>query len=479
MKISYVGNRRNTASDGLSFNTENHVALTLEKLGHEVNFIQEDEITPGSLPDRVKGSDIFLWTRTWPGIVTLEDLDAIREMGIPTASFHLDKYAGIQRDGGIGTDVFWKTDYVFSPEGSPESKEIFAGHGINQFYLPAGVFEPECYLEEPVDHFKHDVVFVGGGVDYSHPEWPYRAQLVTWLKDTYGDRFGKYGHPERTVRGRELNQLYASCKIVIGDSLCKDFKDSYYWSDRVYETIGRGGFMIHPYIKGLEEEFVDGETIVFYEFGNFEQLKEKIDYYLEHPEEREKIRMAGHEFVKNNATYTQRLKSMLNHIADANKMVSTEVQEPIKINLGSGNDPLEGHINVDMLERNDVDVVHNLMDFPYPFEDGSASHIKAIDVLEHLDNYTDDKKPAIMEFMRECHRILQDGGELYVQTPSWDSDVFKIDITHVRGFHPKSFDFFDKDTWYGQIRGFYDGPEFKVSCKELENGNLQFTMIKR
>lgn len=151
----------------------------------------------------------------------------------------------------------------------------------------------------------------------------------------------------------------------------------------------------------------------------------------------------------------------------------------IKVNLGSGNDPLPGHVNVDMLERDDVDVVHNLMNFPYPFESESASHIKAIDVIEHLDHYTDDKQPAIMAFMRECHRILAPGGELYIQTPSWDSELFKIDITHVRGFHAKSFDFFDKDTWYGQIRGFYDGPEFKVSCKELENGNLQFTMIKR
>jgi hypothetical protein len=143
----------------------------------------------------------FFGPRTWPGKVTLEDLEAIQAKGIPTASFHLDKYAGIQRDGGLGEDVFWKTQYVFSPEGSMESQRIFREHGINQYYLPPAVYDDECYIAEPVEHFKHDIVFVGGGVEYSHPEWPYRGKLVTWLKETYGDRFSKYGWPERPIRG--------------------------------------------------------------------------------------------------------------------------------------------------------------------------------------------------------------------------------------------------------------------------------------
>lgn len=150
----------------------------------------------------------------------------------------------------------------------------------------------------------------------------------------------------------------------------------------------------------------------------------------------------------------------------------------MKINLGSGNDPLSEHVNVDMLKRDDVDVVHNLMDFPYPFESDSATHIKAIDVIEHLDHYTDDKKPTIIEFIKECHRILKVSGELYIQTPSWDSELFKIDPTHVRGFHIKSFDYFDPNTWYGQIRDFYDTPKFKVKAEELENKNLRFWMVK-
>lgn len=321
MRIAYVGNRTNLASDGKSFNTEAHIALSLEKLGHKVNFIQENEIeqnpgTSSNLIERVGDADLFLWTRTWKpsdntGYVAYDDLLALKEKGILTVSFHLDKYAGIERDGGMATDTFWKTDYVFSPEGSVQSDAIFKSHGINQRYLPPGIYEGDCYETEPVEHFKHDVVFVGGGEDYMHPEWPYRAKLVRWLKETYGERFGKYGHPERTVRGHELNQLYSSSKVVIGDSLCKDFFDSFYYSDRMFEVTGRNGMLISPYIPGTTDHFIDRKEIVLYAFDNWAQLKFMIDYYLEHDDEREAIRKAGHERTKTENTYTNRMAEML------------------------------------------------------------------------------------------------------------------------------------------------------------------------
>lgn len=151
----------------------------------------------------------------------------------------------------------------------------------------------------------------------------------------------------------------------------------------------------------------------------------------------------------------------------------------ILINLGSGNAPMKDHVNLDMLKREDVDVVHNLMDFPYPFKDGVASSIKALDVIEHLDHYTKDRQPTIIKFIEECHRILEPGGELYIQCPSWDSELFKIDVTHVRGFHPNSFDFFVPSTDYGKIRSFYSPAKFSsIKVDVLDNLNLRFWLTK-
>lgn len=312
MRIAYVGNRTNLASDGRSFNTENHVALSLEKLGHTVDFIQENEIKPGTLAARVKDADLFLWTRTWPGFVTEEDLEKV---SVPTASFHLDCYSNIKRDGGIGKDTFWHTDHVFSPEGSPQAAKIFKSHGVNHHYLPAGVYEDESeVLKEPINdsELKYDIVFIGGGVEYSHAEWGYRGELIRWLQRTYGDRFHKYGHPQKHVRGEELNKLLLSSRIVIGDSLCKDFMDSYYFSDRIFETTGRGGFTIAPYIPGITDYFVDRKEVVLYSFGNWLQLKNLIDYYLaEGSTEREQIRIAGNSRTRKDHTYRHRCQEML------------------------------------------------------------------------------------------------------------------------------------------------------------------------
>lgn len=147
-----------------------------------------------------------------------------------------------------------------------------------------------------------------------------------------------------------------------------------------------------------------------------------------------------------------------------------------KIYLGAGTDRRSGYIHVDHLPLEGIDVVHNLMDFPYPFKDEEAEHIIAIDVLEHLDHYTNGGKPTVIAFIEECHRILKAGGELFIQTPRYDADFLWIDPTHVRGFHEQSMDFFDPTTHFGKTTGFYSQAKFKVICKILPNKNLQFTM---
>jgi spore maturation protein CgeB len=78
----------------------------------------------------------------------------------------------------------------------------------------------------------------------------------------------------------------------------------------MFESTGRGGFTIYPAIKGLEDLFKPTE-LVLYEHGNLEDLKTKIDYYLTHDFEREKIRMLGHQRTKNHHTYINRWTEIL------------------------------------------------------------------------------------------------------------------------------------------------------------------------
>lgn len=507
MRIAYVGNFRQ------SHCTETHLAATLEDLGHEVIRLQEDKYA--CLPNLFWGEltkplDLFLFTRTWGETVTIEHLNNLRARGIPSVSYHLDLYVGLARkylhngkslDEVLQTDPFWRTDFVFTPDGDPRSAEIFKRNGVNHHYMLPGVYKPECILASP-EHIM-DVLFVGGGDypgspnGYGHPEWPYRDQLIQWLREVYGGRFYKFGHPQKTVRNDALNRLYQNAKVTIGDSVCLNFNHKNYTSDRIFETTGRGGFLIYPRIEGIEECFVEGKEIIYYDYGNFDQLKEKIDYYLEHDDEREAIRRAGHERTKRDHTYHNRLVAMLEIVSGATLGAEEAVpgnppeqerdvmldDSPVKINLGAGSEPTPGWVNVDWIKGEGIQVEHNLLLFPWPFADGVADEIKAIDVLEHMPNYTPDNQATALAFVEECWRILQPGGTLQIQVPHWQSPNLWIDPTHVRGFDPKSMDYFDPETDFGKWYGYYTRGKFRVRAElsKMPDGqpsNVTFWMVK-
>lgn len=299
MTIAFLGNF------AVDYSSENHHAKSLEALGHEVIRLQENQpIT--ETPD----CDMFVWVHThgWysPGV---EQLIKKYKGNVPIVSYHLDLWFGLQRQTDLETDPFYKLiDHWFVTD-KLMADWLNANTKVKGYYLPAGVYDQECRMAEGDKSI--DVVFVGSR-GY-HPEWPYRPKLIDWLDNNYRvfRHVGGDGKHLRTTRGQDLNRLYANSKVTVGDSLCINFDYPYYWSDRVYETTGRGGFLIMPYIKGLEDNFELGKEIVTYEFNNFDDLKQKIDYYLDHDNEREEIRKAGHERTKRDHTYKQRWSKIL------------------------------------------------------------------------------------------------------------------------------------------------------------------------
>lgn len=99
--------------------------------------------------------------------------------------------------------------------------------------------------------------------------------------------------------------------------------------------------------------------------------------------------------------------------------------EKKKINFGSSGFNRPGYINVDIRPSVKPDVLHDLNAFPYPFEDNSIDRIEMTHILEHLE------KP--FHVMREIHRILKPGGELYIAVPH-----FSRGFTHAE--HEHGFD---------------------------------------
>lgn len=65
---------------------------------------------------------------------------------------------------------------------------------------------------------------------------------------------------------------------------------------RVLDVLACGGFLLTNYQPEIAEYFIDGEELVMYH--SFEDMYEKIDYYLEHEDERKQIARAGYKKVK-------------------------------------------------------------------------------------------------------------------------------------------------------------------------------------
>ena len=307
MRIAFLGNF------AVPYSSETHHARSLETLGHEVIRLQEPSTAVSVITEQALRADAFVWIHThgWdtPGIDFA--LRAIKNAGIPTLTYHLDLWWGLQRQKDVRSSPYWDLDHFFTVD-KKMADWLTDNTPVKGHYLPAGVFDEECFISSEPSPFANDVIFVGSR-GY-HPEWPWRPQLIDWLRDTYGSRFTHIGGDgdSGTLRGAALNAAYSGSKVAVGDTLCLGFDYPWYASDRLFEAPGRGGFQIFPRIKGIPELF-DG-TMEFFNFGDFDGLKDLIDYYLEHDQGREALRTMCHEHVKTHHTYVQRWQTILETI---------------------------------------------------------------------------------------------------------------------------------------------------------------------
>src|SRR5687767_3767834 len=260
LHIAYCGNF------GPSHSTETHLAASLEAVGHTVDRQQEDEAELSAHAARAisDGADLWLFTRTWHDnwIDGLTAVSALRDAGIVTASVHLDLYLGLAREYQVSRDnPFWATDVVFSADGDPNHAAAFAARGIDHVWLRPGVYKPECYVAERSNKWPRlRAAFVGSWRTY-HREHAYRRRLIERLRRTFRGQFDALPRQPPAIRGHALNELYASVPVIVGDSCNPGFALSNYWSDRVYETLGRGGFLVHPAVPGLDADFAAGELV--------------------------------------------------------------------------------------------------------------------------------------------------------------------------------------------------------------------------
>lgn len=314
LRIVYVGNYQRP------WTSETHYARALRDAGQTVIVAQEGQ-NPAITIGELDTADLLLWQRT-PRLADEADqtqiLEAAHRRGIPTVGYHHDRYWDTEREAEVGVAPFWHVDLMFTSDGNPSSQERFEAAGVHHHWLRAACVHDEIGAGRVRRHLRTHIGFVGIHDRDRYHEWPWRFDMLDALDAHYGPMFKRWPRqPSSPVRGRDLNDLYASTNMMVGDSLFAGTPHgAFYWSDRIYETLGRGGFLIHPHIEGLDLEFTDGEHYVTFEAGDIDALVAVIDRWADDPAGRSRIRRQAMDRVRERCTYTHRAHTMLATLVD-------------------------------------------------------------------------------------------------------------------------------------------------------------------
>lgn len=317
--------------------TENELRWALASNGHEVHSYQEGDPDAWHRLGRhllaMEPPDLILWTRTAselnriPLDLQKSVIEGARALGVPVVALHLDIWASLPRERELSeVPYFSLVDIMCTADGGHPL--TWAEHGIDHRWFPPAVSHLECEPGTFRDEYASPLAFVGNWSGHYHPEARHRAEMIDHLRARGDVAFWpKEGQP--AVRGDDLRDLYASVDVLVGDS-CNVDGAGFYCSDRVPETIGRGGFLLHPATPGVTDGsnwwaspdvlgapmWQNGEHLACWEAGNWEMLDDLIENALHDHEGRRAIARAGREFTRQHHTYAARMRvlvEMLRH----------------------------------------------------------------------------------------------------------------------------------------------------------------------
>lgn len=129
-----------------------------------------------------------------------------------------------------------------------------------------------------------------------------RQSFVNEMVRIYGGRFNQYSGGKH---GTELAGLIAGAKIVLAPD---GPVTNHYWSNRVYLTLGYGGFLLHPYCSGLWKHYDDTELAYY---RSRAELHELIIYFLDRQDVALKRAAAGLARTIKDHTYVNRCAELM------------------------------------------------------------------------------------------------------------------------------------------------------------------------
>jgi spore maturation protein CgeB len=254
--------------------------------------------------------------------LTPECLETLRKSGIPSAFWFVEDFRVMN---------YWKRiaahyDYFFTIQKGDFFSELKQAGIKNYHYLPTAAC-PELHKqvtlsEEELNYYGSDVSFFGAGyynrrhffkglLDFDFriwgSDWDMNSSLAKCVQ-----RSGA------TVGTDEMVKIFNATKININLHSSTYHKGINPFGDfvnpRTFEIISCGGFQLVDKRSEIEELFETGKEIVL--FKDLDDMRQKIIYYLNNPDERESIVERAMQRVMKDHTYEHRMREMLEFLTD-------------------------------------------------------------------------------------------------------------------------------------------------------------------
>lgn len=142
----------------------------------------------------------------------------------------------------------------------------------------------------------------------------------------------------------------------------------------------------------------------------------------------------------------------------------------MNLNIGCGEKKIDGCLNVDFRKTRITDIVHDIKNIPWPFNDEEFENIYAIDIIEHM--------LYVVPIIDECWRVVKPGGHLYIRTTFFNTEQSYRDPTHFHYFTLESFDYTDPSTLYGHNYGWYTDKKWKILDRNIDGQESVFDLKK-
>src|SRR3989304_4007370 len=315
----------------LRFGTSDYYSRNLRKLGHEAEeVIINDErffrgsiipnkyvgVVPAVLVNSVNQWNMFkqverLVVSRKPDVWYVQNISLLWESNLRKLKRHCRLIVG-QIAAPLPPRIFLE-GYDLILTSLPHFVSRINNLGVNSEYLKIG-FEVSLLNEFKPTERKYDVVFIGGFTPHHSSGNEVLEEVSKRIKIDYWGYGTEHLNPRSEIIksyhgpswGRNMYKILNQAKICVNRHI--DIADGYANNMRLYEATGMGALLVTDNKMNITELFAPGKEIIVYD--NSADLVSKIEYYLRHPREREKIAAAGQRRTLKDHNYEVRMREM-------------------------------------------------------------------------------------------------------------------------------------------------------------------------